>query len=102
MGTRFNDDTVTQLSVYNLQLTSANTEFSQVIGTAVRKVSIQCREDIDIKFSMTAGDIAAGLYQTIKAGAEKFLEDIYLKDTQTLYFETEDSSQPTVEIEVWR
>ena len=47
---RFNEDIVTNLQVYNLTLVAANTEYSQIIGTAVRKISIQCRTSIDIKF----------------------------------------------------
>jgi hypothetical protein len=99
---RFNVDSVTVLNVYNLVLTLPNTEYFLDIGQVIRKISIQCRESVDIKFSMTSGAIAAGLYQTIKAGTEKFLEGVYLKDTTVLYFETTDGGSPTVEIEVWK
>jgi hypothetical protein len=99
---RFNQDSTTVFNLHIITLTNPNTEYSVDIGKAVRKISIQCRESVDIKFAMKAGDIAAGNYQTIKAGAEKFLDNIYLVDQTTLYFETTDTGSPTVEVEVWK
>lgn len=100
MPPRHDNDPCTEFKVYNLELSSQNTEYSQVLDNAVRKLSIQCRDAVDVKFSTTAGNITAGLYQTIKAGAEKYLDNIWV-ETMTLYFETEDTGSPVIEIEVW-
>lgn len=100
---RHDSDPSTQFFLTVKKLTSANTNFTVDLPRATRKISIQCRELVDIKFAMNSDTaIAAGNYQTIRAGVEKFIDDIYLEpETTTIYFQTASSSQPTVEVEYW-
>ena len=58
--------------IYNLTLTSADTEYSQALPTGTKYASIQCRTAYDMRFAFetTTADVGASTapYATIKAG----------------------------------
>ncbi len=86
--------------IYNVVLTNANQEYSQLLPQNTRKLSIQCRKPpVDVKYSTVQGE-SGTVYQTLNAGVEKWVEDIHLVDT-TIYLQTDDTGSPMVEIEVW-
>ena len=86
--------------IYNLTLTSADTEYSQAI-TGVKKFTVQCRTSFAVRFAYETGKVAGPTapYQTIKAGAAFWEDDIIINDT--LYFASSEAGV-IVEILVYR
>jgi hypothetical protein len=73
-------------TIYNLTLTSANTEYSQSIPEYTSKIMIKCRTSSAIKLSYTSGE-SGSLYMTIPSG-QTYWDDnigtastIYLQST---------------------
>lgn len=56
-------------TVYNVTLTNANTEYSQVLPAGCRMFEFQARVDIDIRFAFVTGKVATPVapYMTLKA-----------------------------------
>ena len=57
-------------TVYNVTLTSANTEYSQAMSASCRGFEFQCRTENDIRFAFVTGKVATPTapYMTLKAG----------------------------------
>lgn len=86
-------------TIYNLTLTSINTEYSQALPENARKVSIRERSGlVTVKLAYTAGQ-SGSTYVTIPAGTQKYLDGFFLSGI-TLYMQS-GSVAPVVEIEVW-
>jgi len=99
---RHDSDPSTTFTLQVVSLAAANTEYSVEVVRATRKISIQAREMVDIRFSMTSEGVTGNLYQTVRAGTEKYIDDIYLEENTILYFATSESSAPTIEVESWK
>jgi hypothetical protein len=58
-------------TIYNVTLTNANTEYSQVLPAGTTNFDIQARTDVAVRFAFTAGKVAGSVapYATMKAGA---------------------------------
>lgn len=58
-------------TVYNLTLTSANTEYSQALPDGCKYFSVQNRSDNDMRLAFVTGKVATPTapYVTIKAGS---------------------------------
>jgi len=91
-------------TIYNVTLTSADTEYSQAISPNAKKFTLQCRSNADIRLAYVSGKVATPTapYYTVKAG------HIYWEDnldtsmtTTTLYLASSDAGV-VVEIIVWR
>ena len=91
-------DTVT---IYNVTLTNADTEYSQALPADTRAFEFQCRTAYDIRYAWVTGKVATPTapYQTLKAGAVKYKENVNLA-TATLYLAS-DQAGVIVEIEAW-
>lgn len=86
--------------IYNVTITNADTEYSQVLPANTRKVLIKLRSGAaDLKLAYTVSESGSN-YITIPAGASKYLEDTKLSSI-TLYFQSPTALQ-TAEIEVWK
>ena len=86
-------------TIYNLTLTSANTQYSQAIGSC-NYFSIQCQTAYDVRWSPITGKVATPTapYATIKAaGAYNSPEKVAIIGGQTLYFA---SAQAGVVVEI--
>lgn len=83
--------------IYNVTLTSANTEYSQTLPAWTTHVTIQCRSAYDVRMGVTTGKVAGSTapFWTIKSGTGYF--DYNLKTNKTLYFA---SGQAGVVIEI--
>lgn len=57
-------------TVYNVTLTSADTEYSQAMVTNCRRFEFQARTDVAVRFAYVTGKVAgpANPYVTLKAG----------------------------------
>ena len=86
--------------IYNVDMPTANTEYSQVLPSGTKKVLIKLRSGSSLlKLSYTNGE-SGTKYITIPVGSSKFLEGVWLSNI-TLYFQSPDASQ-IAEIEVWQ
>lgn len=63
-------ETLSNHKIYNLTLTNANTEYSQVIVTAPKYISVKCRNTAaDIKLTLVATE-SGTVFTTIFGGSE--------------------------------
>ena len=60
---------VVEPTVYNVTLTDANTEYSQVLATGASAFSMQCRTSFAVRFAWVTGKVATPTapYGTMKA-----------------------------------
>lgn len=85
-------------NIYNVTMTSANTEYSQTLPASTKKFTIKCRTNYDVKLCFTSG--ASGTtYITIPAGMT-YWDDLIKPVTLTLYFQCPTAAQVT-EIVAW-
>jgi hypothetical protein len=86
-------------TVYNVTLTSANTEYSRSIPANARKVFIRERSGlVSIKLAYASGQ-SGTTYLTIPAGTQKTLENCFLSGV-ILYMQS-GTPGTLVEVEVW-
>jgi hypothetical protein len=85
---------------YNVNLVSADTEYSQALPANCRAVAFRCRTAYDVRFAWETGRVATPTppYQTLKANAEYWKENIY--SSGTLYFASSQAGV-VVEMEAW-
>lgn len=90
--------------IYNVTLTSADTEYSQALSADMRYFSVQCRTAFDVRYAFVTGKVATPTapYATIKSGnwynsPEKLQLDI---DGETIYLASAEAGV-IVEIVAW-
>jgi len=88
-------------TVYNITMTSADTEYSQALPDNTKSITFQCRGDYDIRFAFVTNKVATPTapYMTLKAGQNYFENKINLS-SKTLYLACATASQIT-EIICW-
>ena len=89
-------------TIYNLTLTDADTEYSQVIPLSSR-ITFQCRTAFDVRFAFETGKVATPTapYGTVKSGSsfdETFEESNEFNGT---LFLASSQAAVVVEIVVW-
>ena len=87
-------------ATYNVTLTSANTEYSQVLPLETKKFTLQCRTNYDVRIAFVTDKVATPTapYITLKKGNVYWEDEIATKISgQTIYFA---SSQSGVIIEL--
>ena len=84
--------------IYNLELTDANTEYSQALPANTVKYALQCRSADDIKLSFTAGE-SGSKYITVHSG-KSFSDVIVSGSPPTLYLQAE-TAGVVVEVVAW-
>lgn len=74
-------------TVYNITLTSADTEYSQALPTNTREFRFRCRTSYDVRFAWVTGKVAAPVapYLTLPAGTDYF-SDYNKLSSKTIYF----------------
>jgi hypothetical protein len=90
--------TATTPTIYNVSIPLANTEYSQVLNDAVKKLLIRARNKAQLKFSFVSGNTNS-LYITIEPGAVFFEENLDLSNA-TLYIQGSTAGN-VVEILEW-
>ena len=87
--------------IYNVTLTSADTEYSQVLSANTKKFSVHLRDFSAFRFAYVAGKVAASTapYLTVPEGAEK-VEELIQPAELTLYFASAIAGK-IAEIEEW-
>lgn len=86
-----------KVAIYNLTLTSANTEYSQALPNNARKVMIKCRTSAAMKLSYTSGESGSN-YLTIPA--DQTYWDDHINTVQTVYLQST-TAGVVAEIMVW-
>lgn len=91
-------------TVYNVALTTQNTEYSQALPADVRRIRFQARGSVDIRYAFETGKVATPTapYMTLKSGQVydwTALEGQFL-GTITLYFAAGSNTQ-VAEVETW-
>jgi len=82
-------------TIYNVTLTSADTEYKQALPSKTKKFTVQCRTASDVKLAFTEGESGTN-YVTIKANTN-YYEDNVLAESLTLYMQ---STQAGVVVEI--
>lgn len=91
----------TAVTLYNKELTVADTEYSQALPATCRKLVFQCREAELVRYAFVTGKVAAPTapYMTLKVGAA-FDSGIIHLSSATLYLASS-TAGANVEIEAW-
>lgn len=91
-------------TIYNVTLTSANTEYSQVIAPSVKKITLQCRTLYDVRLAYETGKVAAPTtpYLTIKKGNVYWEDSLNTKLESTTLYLASAQAGVVIEIVVWR
>lgn len=85
-------------TISNLELTSANTEYSYVLPLGCKKFIVQCRTDDIIKLAYVKNESGSN-YITIPEGASKS-EDVLCLNDLILYLQSP-TAGVVAEIETW-
>jgi len=92
---------VSEETEYNKTLTTADTEYSQLLPSGTRELRFRCRTSFDVRYSFVKGKVAipTAPYFTLPAGSDYFSDNNDLSG-KTIYFA---SSQlgVVVELETW-
>ena len=88
-------------TVYNVTLTGADTEYSQLLPSSTRDLRFRCRSLVDVRFAFVTGKVATPTapYLTLPAGCDYYSDDNDLSG-KTIYFAS-DNAGAVVELEVW-
>lgn len=91
----------TTVTVYNISLTNANTEYSQALPANTRRLCFRSRTGVQVRYAWSAGKVATPTapYQTLMAGAEYAVDDVKLA-AATLYLASA-TAGATIELECW-
>lgn len=90
-------------TVYNITLTNADTEYSQLLPSSAREIRFRCRDDsVDVRFAFETGKVASPTspYLTLPAGCDYYSDKNDLTAT-IIYFSATSNASPVVELEVW-
>jgi len=88
-------------TVYNLTLTSADTEYSQALPSSTREWRFRCRTSFDVRFAWETGKVATPTapYLTLPSGSDYFSDSSDV--TSLLLYCASSEAGVVVEIEVW-
>ena len=84
--------------IYNVTMTTANTEYSQALPSNTKKLLVKCRGAYDIKVALTTGESGTN-YITVPAGSA-LCETLIVAASLTLYFQCATAAQ-VAEIIAW-
>lgn len=87
----------TDPTIYNLDVTLANTEYSQALSANTKKISIACRGTAKLQVAFASGDSGV-LYFTIPRGARREIDGVNF--TGAVYLQASEDAQ-VVEILEW-
>jgi len=92
---------VTRPTSYNITLTSADTEYSQLLPSGTKESRFRCRTLYDVRYAFVTGKVATPTapYFTLPAGSDRFSDGDDLSGF-TLYFASAEAGT-IVELEVW-
>jgi len=94
-------DISTRPTSYNITLTVANTEYSQLLPSGTKELRFRCRTLFDVRFAWVTGKVAgsADPYLTLPAGSD-FFSDRKDISGKTLYLAST-TAGVVIELCVW-
>ena len=92
---------VTAATIYNVTMTSADTEYSQALPANTKRFSLQCLTNFDVRFAFVTGKVAAPTapYALVRAGMNYYEENLNLAAV-TVYVACADAAK-VAEIVAW-
>lgn len=94
------DRTGTEPIIYNIELTLADTEYSQLMPLGTRRLELQSRTPHYVRFAFESGVVASGSpYSTLKPNQTLWEDDLDLNH-MSMYFAS-DSAGVVVELRIW-
>ena len=92
---------VTTPTLYNVTLTSADTEYSQALPANTRDFRFRCRTLYDVRYAFATGKVATPTapYMTLPAGSD-YISDLNNLTSITLYLASAQAGV-VVELEAW-
>jgi len=91
----------TASTVYNITLTSADTQYSQAIPASTLEIRFRCRTLYDVRYAWITGKVATPTapYLTLPAGSD-YHSDANDLNSQTIYLASAQAGV-VVEVETW-
>jgi len=91
-----------KVNLYNITMTSADTEYEQEIPGGARRLEFQCQGAFAIRYAFVTGKVATPTapYKTLKANGIEMIDGLFLSGI-ILYLASSEAAQ-VVELEVWR
>lgn len=91
----------TGATIFNVTMTNADEEYSQVLPANTRRFSLQCLTDFDVRFAFETGKVATPTapYGLVRAGMNYYEEQLNLAAV-TLYFGSPDAGK-VAEVICW-
>ncbi len=88
-------------TVYNVELTDADTEYSQALPSSTREIRFRCRTLFDVRFAWEADKVATpdDPYLTLPAGTDYYSDESDITG-KSLHLASSEAGV-VVEIEVW-
>ena len=89
-------------TVYNITLTLADTEYSQLLPSGLREMRFRCRTGHDCRYAFETGKVAASVspWLTLPAGSDYYSDENDLSG-KTIYFASS-TAGVVIELEVWK
>ena len=103
MAYSYKDGAAGRVTIYNVALTAADTEYSQQLPADTRGIEFQSRGGNAIRFAFETGKVAGPTapYATLDGAQNWYKSDLMLTATTTIYFASAVGSD-TCELIVWR
>ena len=92
---------VKKSNIFNITLTNADTEYSQLLPSGARELRFRCRTSYDVRFAFSSGVVAGPTspYLTLPAGSDYYSDENDLTG-KTIYFASSQAGV-VIELEVW-
>lgn len=94
-------DISTRQTTYNITLTAADTEYSQLLPSGTKELRFRCRTLYDVRFAWVTGKVATPTapYLTLPAGCD-YHSDIKDISGKLIYFASSEAGV-VVELSAW-
>lgn len=98
-----NNTTATGVTMFNVDVVNSNTEYNQALPSGVKRITLQSRDDENIRFAYESGKVAgpSSPYFTLKAG-QVYYEDGLIDLAGATLSVASGVSNITVEIIAWQ
>ena len=96
-------DVTSTPTIYNVTLTSADTEYSQALPANCRFFEFQCRTAFAVRYAYATGKVATPTapYMTLKSGGSYYSPTIYQGSSPSTLFLASAQAGVVVEITAW-
>ena len=88
------------ITLYNVTLTTLNTEYPQILQAGVKSLKIQAQTAVAVRFAFVKGLVATPIspYYTVKSGTVFELDGLNLSDSATTIYLASGTSGTVAEV----